>query len=119
MRVLMISGDRNVVREGTAAHRRFMLQKTQTEELVAYVRESGESKFAAARRMVREGGKGRWDVVTAQDPFFLGHIAWHIAKRTGAKLQLQIHTDIFSSSFATQSLGNRLKIRCATFHLRR
>lgn len=111
MKVLMISGDANVLREDTAAHQRYLLQKAQVDELAVLCRNPGESKFSAALRMIKEGEKGQWDVVTAQDPFWLGAVARRIAKKTGAKLQIQIHTDL-----AAQSLWKRI---FAGFQLRR
>lgn len=119
LRVLMISGDSNILWKGTAAYLRLDLQRKYCKNLTVLVRQQGESKFAAAWRMRREGASEKWDVVTAQDPVFLGHIAWHIARRTGAKLELQMHTGILSPAFRRASLGNRLKARFALFHLRR
>ena len=103
MKVLMISGDANVLREGTAAHARYLLQAAQVEQLSVLSRNPGESKVAAAMRMIREGKKGQWDVVTGQDPFWLGYIARRIAAATGARLQIQVHTDM-----AAQSLWKRI-----------
>lgn len=94
MKVLMISGDANVLRKGSAAHVRYLLQAAQVETLSVLCRNPGESKFAAAMRMIKEGKKGQWDLVTAQDPFWLGAIARRIAKKTGSKLQIQVHTDL-------------------------
>lgn len=111
MKVLMISGDAHVLKEGTDAHKRYLLQAAQVEKLSVLCRNQGESKFSAALRMIREGSKGQWDVVTAQDPFWLGVIARHIAKKTGAQLQIQIHTDL-----AAQPSWKRI---LAGFQLRR
>lgn len=96
MKVLMISGDANVLREGTEANRRYLLQAAQVEELSVLSRNPGESKLAAAMRMIREGKKSHWDVVTAQDPFWLGIIAARIAGKTASKLQIQVHTDLLA-----------------------
>ena len=51
------------------------------------------------------------NLVTAQDPCETGFIAWRVAKKLKARLELQIHTDIFNSHFAKLSMSN--KIRCA------
>lgn len=106
MKVLMISGDANMMREGTAAHQRYLLQAAQVEELSVLCRHSGESKFSAVLRMVKEGKKNKWDVVTAQDPFWLGHIAWHISKKIGASLQIQVHTDLSAQPLWKRMFAN-------------
>jgi glycosyltransferase involved in cell wall biosynthesis len=106
MKVLMISGDTNVLKEGTAAHQRYLLQAAQVEQLSVLCRNPGESKLSAAMRMIKGGSKDKWDVVTAQDPFWLGAIARRIAKKTGATLQIQVHTDL-----AAQPLWKRMFAR--------
>ncbi|TSC66860.1 MAG: hypothetical protein G01um101472_616 [Parcubacteria group bacterium Gr01-1014_72] len=58
----------------------------------------------------------RW-VVTAQNPFELGLIAWIISRLTGARLHLQIHTDFLSPYFARHSLRNRFRTLLARFLL--
>lgn len=58
--------------------------------------------------------RGRhYDVVTAQDPFESGLAAKRIAKRLGARLHVQIHTDFLHSHFAQQSLLNNIRIHIA------
>ncbi len=37
---------------------------------------------------------GVFDIVTAQDPFMRGHLAWHIALLKDARLNIQVHTDL-------------------------
>ncbi len=37
---------------------------------------------------------GKFDVVTAQDPFWRGLFALRVARRLGAKLNVQVHTDL-------------------------
>lgn len=56
----------------------------------------------------------RIDVVTAQDPFEIGLAAFFIARVLGAKLHLQVHTDIFSPHFKN-SFMNRLRVLLAKF----
>jgi glycosyltransferase involved in cell wall biosynthesis len=114
MKVLMLSGDANVLHEGTAAYERMKLQAAQVEKLTVLVREPGESKFTTAGRMRRAGRAEHFDLVTAQDPFLLGLIAWRIARTGGARLQLQLHTDLFAPAFIRH---NRVKIALATFLL--
>ena len=57
------------------------------------------------------------DLVTAQDPYETGWIAWRIAKKIRAKLELQIHTDIFNPYFIKHSLPNRIRSKVAKFLL--
>jgi len=59
------------------------------------------------------------DLVTAQDPFETGLLALVLARRFGAKLELQIHTDLLSPAFAAESLKNRIRIRLARLLLPR
>lgn len=49
------------------------------------------------------------DIVTAQDPFFLGLIGLHFSRRYCVPLQIQIHTDLFSREFIRFSIGNRVR----------
>lgn len=58
------------------------------------------------------------DVVTAQDPFETGLIAWLIARLRGAKLHVQVHTDFFAPSFMHSTL-NRIRLFVARFVLAR
>ncbi len=57
------------------------------------------------------------DVVTAQDPFESGIIAFFVARIFGAKLHLQIHTDFMSPYFARESFLNRVRVHIAKFLL--
>lgn len=101
MNVLMISGDPNLLKEGTEAHARFQLQKTAVEQLDVFVWpqvHSWREIFHAAR-------ENTYDVVTAQDPFWRGLLAWRLARHAGAKLNIQVHTDLAAQSFARYVLA--------------
>lgn len=82
MKVLMITGDKKM-RPG---HLRFDLQARAVERLaVVYW----------GRGSVWPGlPGGLFDVVTVQDPFVRGLFAWSVARRLGAKLNVQVHTDL-------------------------
>jgi glycosyltransferase involved in cell wall biosynthesis len=56
-------------------------------------------------------------LVTCQDPFETGLVGWWIAKKTGAKLHLQIHTDFLSKYFIKESFLNRVRVCLAKFLL--
>lgn len=81
MNVLMITGDKNFV-----SSERFRLQASQVEKLVPVYWGRG----ALWPKIPKE----HFDVVTAQDPFWRGHLAGHLSWWLGAKLNLQVHTDL-------------------------
>lgn len=82
MKVLMITGDRSF----GPGHPRYELQKNAVERLdvLYWGRGSLWPKIPA----------GHFDVVTAQDPFWRGHLAGHLAWFKGAQLNIQVHTDL-------------------------
>lgn len=84
MKVLMITGDKNF-----SASPRFALQRAQVEKLALVYMGKGSvwPKIPA----------GPFDIVTAQDPFWRGFFAWIVARRTGAKLNIQVHTSVLNS----------------------
>jgi glycosyltransferase involved in cell wall biosynthesis len=49
--------------------------------------------------------KEKYDVVTSQDPFWRGLIAWLAARRLGAKLNVQLHADLSAQSFVKHVLA--------------
>jgi len=57
------------------------------------------------------------EVVSSQDPFETGFIAWRLARRLGARFQLQIHTDFLSPYFWRESLKNKVRVLLAGFLL--
>jgi len=59
------------------------------------------------------------DLITAQDPYETGFIAWRISKKQKAKLELQVHTDIFSKYFAKQSYFNKVRVIFSKFLLKK
>lgn len=90
MRVLMISGDKNLLREGTSAHERFKLQAGAVEklQLILWPQQFLKPFFV----------RGPFDVVTSQDPFWRGMVAWFVARRLHARLNLQVHADLDAQS---------------------
>ncbi|OGC80276.1 hypothetical protein A2943_00160 [Candidatus Adlerbacteria bacterium RIFCSPLOWO2_01_FULL_51_16] len=92
MKVLMITGDKNF-----ATSPRFALQRAQVETLVVVYWGRGALWPSVA--------SGRFDVVTAQDPFWRGFIGWLIARRMGAKLNVQVHTDLSAQPFVRRVLA--------------
>ncbi|MDP2594118.1 MAG: glycosyltransferase [bacterium] len=91
MKVLMITGDKNLLIPGTEANRRLELQRSQVEELAVVYWGRGS--------IWPNIPQGHFDVVTAQDPFWRGHFAEHVARVLGARLNLQVHTDLSALSW--------------------
>lgn len=82
MKVLMITGDKNF----KPGHERYELQRGVVDELAVVYWGRGSLWPSVPA--------GQFDVVTAQDPFWRGLFGWWVAKRKGAKLDVQIHTDL-------------------------
>jgi len=99
MNVLMITGDRNMLQEGTPAHERFLLQKSQVErlEVVYWGKGSLVAPFKAP---------GQFDVVTVQDPFWRGLVGWLVARRAKASFNVQVHTDLKAQGFVKRLLAS-------------
>ena len=57
------------------------------------------------------------DLISAQDAYETGFIAYQISKKISCKLELQIHTDLFSPNFFRFSWANRLRYWMAKFLL--
>jgi glycosyltransferase involved in cell wall biosynthesis len=85
-------------RAGSDATERQALQAALVERYTILTPREGENNLRAVWRMLWEGMHERADVVSAQDPFFSGLIAWLIARLSRAKLHIQVHTDIDAQS---------------------
>ncbi|MES2203248.1 MAG: glycosyltransferase family 4 protein [Patescibacteria group bacterium] len=97
MRVLVITGDKSF----GPGHPRYELQRAAVDELVVL--------YWGRSAPVPRIPAGTFDVITAQDPFWRGHLAGHIAWLKGARLNIQVHTDL--------SAYSRLKYWWAGFNL--
>lgn len=134
MRVLVLSTDWNAFNESSAVTKRLRMQARTVErmdvlvphgplQLVqiagnASVRGFGLGRVLGSLRTIAAGWRlQRPDVVSAQDPFLTGLVAWIIAWMRGSKLHLQVHTDLFDPYFSSLSFGNRLKVLLARFLL--
>lgn len=112
-------------------YKRLLLQAQQVEWLEVFVRAPRRSsvplgthgmvrgfsgnKLSVFFHMLLARQRGRVDVVTAQDPFYLGLVAWVRARTHRSALQLQIHTDLFAPEFVSR---NTMKVALAKFLLR-
>ncbi len=93
MRVLMISGDKKF----GPGHPRYDLQRSAVEELAVVYWGRGSTR--------PEIPQGAFDVVTVQDPFWRGWFAVRVARRIGAKVNVQVHTDLCAQGFVKQALA--------------
>jgi len=87
------------------ARARAALQAGVVESYTVLTPRQGEGNVAAALRMLRESKKEDFDTVSAQDPFWSGLIAWRVARRTKARLNVQVHSDIDAQSFIKRVLA--------------
>ena len=78
----MISGDKNFI----AGHPRYDLQRSVVDTL--------EVLYWGRGNLFPKIPKRDFDIVTAQDPFWRGHLAAHLAWWYTSKLNLQVHTDL-------------------------
>lgn len=62
---------------------------------------------------------GKECLITAQDAFETGFVGWRLAKRYGAHLQLQVHTDFLSSYFGAESVLNKVRVLIGKFLIKR
>lgn len=58
-------------------------------------------------------------VVTSQDPFETGFLAWLIARLRGASLEVQLHGDFFGSYWKKESWHRPMRLHLARWVLRR
>ncbi len=94
MKVLVLTGDKTF----GPGHPRYELQRSAVDELaVAYW--GWGSLWPTIPT-------GKFDVVTVQDPFVRGLFGWYVARKLGARFNVQVHTDL-----AAQSLSKRLIAR--------
>lgn len=124
MRILMISSDKKIFEEGSAARVRTEEYSKLVDRLSVLV---VDKKSLFGTRCIFAGPRlDLWrvgfvsaflfrsniafNVITSQDPFELGLVASRLAKRFGAGLHMQIHTDLFSQNFAKGSLLNRFRL---------
>lgn len=69
-----------------------------------------------AKNIIEKQGGSDW-VISAQDPFEAGLATTWAARKTGAKIHIQIHTDFLSPFFKRQSFLNILRLKIASITL--
>lgn len=137
MRVLSVGTDRALFEEGSASRARHEAYARRLGCLDIVVLDHGEVRGSRSRELsVTPVGayhallRGVYaflaarklpppDLVTAQDPFEIGLVAWVIARNRGVPLHVQVHTDFLSPAFARHSFKNRIRRMLAGFVLRR
>ena len=67
----------------------------------------------------RHAFNARCDVITAQDSFPTGIVAYALKRLSGLSIQIQVHIDFFNSYFRKESLWHEAYFRCARFLLPR
>lgn len=131
----MVSGDKNALDQKSAVFSRLVSYARLVKRLdVVVVCDSTDEIVEGSLKIQGSGGNKMtryWrtykiaammrdiDVVTSQDPFELGFLSLRLAKRYGARLHVQCHTDPFSPHFAAQNSVNRIRRFIARYALKR
>ncbi len=66
--------------------------------------------FSALREILEEAKKRKYDLISSQDPFFIGFAGLIAASLRRLPFQVQLHTDCFSAAFRKESLRRRMEI---------
>ena len=98
MKVLMITGDKNIFKSGTSANKRFKLQESQVNQLIPVY--WGRGALLNAFRV-----RGLFDLVTAQDPFWRGLVGWIVARQMKARFNVQVHANLFIQAKIRRALS--------------
>lgn len=77
------------------------------------------SALVLGRRLLRDIPSSEEVVISAQDPFESGLVAWILTWGRKARLQFQVHTDFTISTFRCHSFLNRIRWYMARFLLGR
>lgn len=94
MKLLVIGPRQSKQAQSPEGRLRQALQAQTVERYVVYTPHAGESSVQAAIRILRETKREDFDMVSAQDPFFVGLLAWRVARRARARLNVQVHADL-------------------------
>ncbi len=73
--------------------------------------------FSLGRQLIKREKFEAEDEITCQDPFEVGLIGYFLKKSFNLKLELQIHTDLYSPYFASHSILNRIRLIIVRFTL--
>lgn len=145
MNILLLSTDRQIFDEQSPVHQRFieyakmvdymyvivLNQNSQPQRKLKIAKNclviptNSKNKFfyffdvlkLAFRFADPENGKQKIDLVSSQDSFELGLLAWLIKIKLKANLELQVHTDLFNPYFRKHSFSNLYRFLMARFLL--
>lgn len=145
MKVITIGSDRKLFEAGSAVFERMRRYASRVEELhiVVYAQRSHNLQpivadnlfiyptqsssrwwyiwdaYRLARRVIVERAFVRGaSVISAQDPFESGVVAYRLGRHFRLPFQLQVHTDFFSRHFKT-SFFNNIRLMVSSFILKR
>ena len=130
MKILSIGSDQNLFVVGSAVRERVKGYAEKTDGYLVVVPGAGKFPSTQVSEKLKVVSLGRlqalfwkphekFDLVTAQDPFENGLTAWFLARKLKSKLELQIHTDLFSPYFVQHRILNRVRVMIAKFLLPR
>ena len=137
MKILNISLDASILKEGSRARKRHLGYARLLEELHILVLYPGKEQvvgnniwiysvcgnkfsrfFAAYQKAKRIIRNRQIEFISSQDPFFAGLIGWLLKRKFGLPLQIQVHTDFLSQYFWEESWTNRIRVSLARFLVR-
>jgi glycosyltransferase involved in cell wall biosynthesis len=100
MRVLMLSSDPTMEDPASPAGKRLASYRTFADIKVLVVRRDFFRALREGKEMFKTFTP---DLVSAQDPFFVGLIGLMLARRAGVPLQVQVHTDFMNPAYFLES----------------
>ena len=134
MKILNISLDASILKEGSRARKRHIDYGRLFSELHILILYPGREqnvgnniwiysvsgnklvRFLCAYKKAKRIIKNRQiDLISSQDPFFAGLLGWLLKIKFGLPLQIQIHTDFLSPYFQGESIFNRIRVKLAKF----
>lgn len=137
MKVLLISTDRNILKDGSPVRTRMSEYGTNADsiDIIVFSKKTDNVSVRISDNVTAfpTNSINRWlyffdaisigkklkgaDIVSSQDPFETGLAGFVISKKVGAKFHIQIHTDIFNPYFIAESFLNRLRLIIARYLL--
>ena len=130
MRVVIFSTDRNILKPGTAVYKRQQAYAEYFESYVVLVfsrrrhgltaislGESAHAYPASMRTVIREARLA--DIISTQDPFETGFVAWVCSFIFKKALHVQVHPEVFGPGYKAHHFLNRIRRLVAAFVLRR
>lgn len=141
MKLLMVSTDANILKEGSDVRARQIEYAKKYDEVHIIVFTIGhkdskealqignsifvypthsQSKILCVKdaihigaKIIKDVGISLADLITTQDPFLTGIVGARLKKKFSIPLEMQIHTDIGSPYFASENIKNKIFLRLA------